>query len=255
MGDVFELLHQSELQRVCVQFGYEFPFVKHNKVMSEMSSVEKSELDGRITFERPWVSPNTKMLDKIADSLDRLNKKMKKQEDNVKTLDNWARHIDESLEVIGTQVAMKHENDTNSEDYVSEFDIGRRGYIWACDNKNRQCQLDGLFNTKDGDFFVVEAKMYLTEDQLKDANETYRKFSEYLESIRNISLLQHQKSTKYGIQVSAFKSFEKHPEIRKKYLIFNLSDECDAFSAKSTAIADGWTLITRDEDGYEVLTP
>ena len=50
--------------------------------MSEMSSVEKSELDGRITFERPWVSPNTKMLDKIADSLDRLNKKMKKQEDN-----------------------------------------------------------------------------------------------------------------------------------------------------------------------------
>lgn len=259
--EIFKILRQPALLKVCVQFGYEFPFVIYNKVMSSMKAEDIEEIDGRISFERPWISPNTRAinaLDKIALTLDALNSDMKKNKTGLATVDNWTKHVDESIERIGVRVAMTYENEIYGEDYVSEFiPLGPRGRILNSDNRTLKCQLDGLLLTKDGDFILIEAKMFLNSAQLSKANDTCLNFETYLKDIESIQLDSTKRTTRYNMQVSAFRNkeiFENPPKVVRKYIVSNLYDQYETLDVKEDAVKAGWIIISRHGTEFAVET-
>jgi hypothetical protein len=259
--EIFALLTGEKLHTVCVQFGYEFPFVIYNKVLQGMSESDKLLLEGRVTFERPWTTPisrSNEAIDEICTSLKSLNAQFVKQQAGLITVDNWTKHVDKSLERIGVETALEFENKSNGEEYACEFHpLGPSGVIWNSDNKTPRCELDGLLITQGGEFIVIEAKMFLNKAQLTSAETTFNKFSEYLDYIQSEELMLDttKRTSRFNMQVSSFRDnhiFETPPTVVRKYLISNVYEVVPNYDAKQKAKEAGWILISRDGTDYSV---
>ena len=220
-----------------------------NSLILDVQAELENTLRGRPLHEQfPEIAGLARIVEANATHIASLLQSDDKSGKTYQDLEGWQKNHDYALEVAITQTVHAHEQSLGNEP-GEILRVYKRGTIWNSSASKPRCQVDGLFQRKDGTWILCESKTHLTMEELARAETTASSFEGYVREIGIVEVpndYEGEDNASYWMQVSQFKKLHRTDRV-VKYLGYN--------SCERRKVEADDPIVQARKRGFTIVSP